>query len=66
MIAGAIGLMGQARSGRVMSLVGMGMYGAFAAGGPIGFELTDRRQGCGSDRVVRLDGRDASDTSPSA
>lgn len=41
MIAWAIGLMGQARSGRVLSLVGMGMYGAFAAGGPIGFALMD-------------------------
>lgn len=42
MIGWAIGLMGQARSGRVMSLVGIGMYGAFAAGGPLGLALLDR------------------------
>jgi MFS family permease len=36
MIAWGIGLMGQAHSGKVLSLVGMGMYGAFALGGPIG------------------------------
>jgi len=42
MISWAIGLMGQARSGQVMSLVGMGMYGAFAAGGPLGLALMDR------------------------
>ena len=42
MISWAIGLMGQARSGKVISLVGMGMYGAFAAGGPLGLALLDR------------------------
>jgi MFS family permease len=42
MISWAIGLMGHARSGKVMSLVGMGMYGAFAAGGPLGLALLDR------------------------
>ncbi len=42
MINWAIGLMGQARSGRVMALVGIGMYGAFAAGGPLGLALLDR------------------------
>lgn len=42
MIGWAIGLMGQARSGRVISLVGMGMYGAFAAGGPLGLALLNR------------------------
>lgn len=42
MINWAIGLMGQARTGRVMSLVGMGMYGAFAAGGPLGLVLLER------------------------
>lgn len=41
MISWAIGLMGHARSGRVMSLVGVGMYGAFAAGGPLGLILLD-------------------------
>lgn len=39
MISWAIGLMGQARSGAVMSLAGIGMYGAFAAGGPLGLAL---------------------------
>ncbi len=42
MVAWAIGLMGQARSGQVISLVGMGIYGAFAAGGPLGLMLLDR------------------------
>ena len=42
MISWAIGLMGNARSGRVMSLVGMGMYGAFAVGGPLGLVLLHR------------------------
>ncbi|GAJ30047.1 MFS transporter [Acidomonas methanolica] len=39
MISWSIGLMGQARTGRVMSLVGIGMYGAYAAGGPLGLAL---------------------------
>ncbi len=39
MVSWSIGLMGQARSGKVLSLVGMGMYGAFAAGGPLGLAL---------------------------
>ena len=39
MINWGLGLMGPARSGRVMSLVGIGMYGAFAAGGPLGLAL---------------------------
>lgn len=39
MIGWGIGLMGVPRSGRVMALVGMGMYGAFAAGGPLGLAL---------------------------
>ena len=42
MISWSLGLMSPARSGRVMSLVGMGMYGAFAAGGPLGLALLHR------------------------
>jgi MFS family permease len=42
MISWAIGLMGPARSGRVMSLVGIGMYGSFAVGGPLGLLLLHR------------------------
>ena len=39
MVGWGIGLMGMARSGRVLALVGVGMYGAFAAGGPLGLVL---------------------------
>jgi len=42
MVSYAIGLMGPAQSGKVMSLVGIGMYGAFAVGGPLGLALLDR------------------------
>ena len=42
MIGWALGVMGQAHSGRVMALVGIGMYGAFAAGGPLGLLFLDR------------------------
>ena len=42
MVSWSIGLMGHARSGKVLSLVGMGMYGAFAAGGPMGLLLLHR------------------------
>ncbi|MCB8877262.1 MFS transporter [Acidisoma silvae] len=42
MIGWSIGLMGQARSGKVLSLVGMGMYGGFAVGGPLGLWLMHR------------------------
>lgn len=41
MISWAIGLMGHARAGAVIALVGIGMYGAFAAGGPLGLALLD-------------------------
>ena len=45
-IVGALGwamsLMGSARSGKVMALAGMAMYGAFAAGGPLGLMLLNR------------------------
>jgi MFS family permease len=42
MIGWAIGFMGPARTGKVMALVGMGMYGAFALGGPLGLAVLDR------------------------
>jgi MFS family permease len=42
MISWGIGLMGPTRSGRVMALVGTGMYGAFAVGGPLGLALLHR------------------------
>ncbi|CAI9121554.1 arabinose transporter [Brytella acorum] len=37
-----LGLLGPARSGRVMALVGMGLYGSFAAGSPLGLTIYDR------------------------
>jgi MFS family permease len=39
MISWGVGLMGPARSGKVMAVVGAGMYGAFAVGGPLGLFL---------------------------
>ncbi|MCA7083830.1 arabinose transporter [Cupriavidus sp. DB3] len=42
MLAWGMGAMGPARSGLVMALVGAGMYGAFAAGGPLGLWLLQR------------------------
>jgi MFS family permease len=42
MVSWSIGIMGQARSGKVLSLVGMGMYGAFAVGGPLGLTLLNQ------------------------
>ncbi len=39
MIGWGIGLMGHARSGKVIALVGAGMYGALAVGGPLGLAL---------------------------
>ena len=42
MIGWGIGLMGPARSGRVLALVGMCLYGAFAVGGPLGLALLSR------------------------
>lgn len=41
MISWAIGLTGHGRSGKVMSLVGIGMYGSFAVGGPLGLALLE-------------------------
>lgn len=40
-IAWGIGLVGPARSGRVLALVGAAIYGALAVGGPIGLVLLD-------------------------
>ena len=42
LIAWALGIMGPRRSGQVFALVGMGLYGAFAVGSPIGIALFDR------------------------
>ena len=42
LIAWALGVTGSQRSGRVFALVGMGLYGAFAVGSPIGVALLDR------------------------
>jgi len=39
MVSWSITMMGPARTGRVLALVGMGMYGAFAVGGPLGLAL---------------------------
>ena len=39
LMAWCFGIMGQQRSGRVFALVGMGLYGAFAVGSPIGLAL---------------------------
>jgi MFS family permease len=41
-IGWGIGLVGPARSGKVLALVGAAIYGAFAIGGPIGLILFDR------------------------
>lgn len=41
-IAWGIGLVGPERSGRVLAMVGAAMYGALAAGGPLGLVLLDR------------------------
>lgn len=42
MISWGIGLMGPARPGKVLALVGMSMYGALAVGGPLGLGLLSR------------------------
>jgi predicted MFS family arabinose efflux permease len=39
MMGWGIGFMGSARSGRVLAMVGAGLYGAFAVGGPVGRAL---------------------------
>lgn len=42
LLAWGFGIMGPQRSGRVIALVGMGIYGAFAAGGPLGLYLFEQ------------------------
>lgn len=42
LIAWCFGIMGPKRSGMVLALVGMGLFGAFAVGSPIGLALFDR------------------------
>ena len=42
LIAWCFGIMGPKRSGQVLALVGMGLFGAFAIGSPIGLALFDR------------------------
>ena len=39
LLSWGFGIMGPQASGRVIALVGMGMYGAFAVGGPVGLAL---------------------------
>ena len=41
LITWALGVGGPQRSGRVLALVGMGLYGAFAVGSPVGIALFD-------------------------
>jgi MFS family permease len=41
LLAWGFGIMGPQGSGRVLALVGMGLYGAFAVGSPIGLALFD-------------------------
>jgi MFS family permease len=41
-IAWGVGLVGPAGSSRVLALIGIAIYGAFAVGGPIGLALFDR------------------------
>jgi MFS family permease len=42
LIAWTLGVAGPQRSGRVIALVGVGLFGAFAVGGPVGLALFDR------------------------
>ena len=41
-IAWCFGIMGPKRSGQVLSVIGIGLYGAFAVGSPLGVALFDR------------------------
>ncbi|WP_113888550.1 arabinose transporter [Roseiarcus fermentans] len=42
LLSWGFGIMGPQASGRVIALVGIGMYGAFAVGGPVGLALFDQ------------------------
>lgn len=41
-VAWGIGIVGPQRAGKVLALIGASLYGAFAAGGPVGLALLDR------------------------
>lgn len=41
-VAWGVGIVGPARSGKVLALIGAALYGAFAVGAPIGLALFDR------------------------
>jgi len=53
-LAGAIGVVGPQNTGKVMVWVGIGMYAAIAAGGPIGIELMTYRGVAGGFAAVSL------------
>ena len=53
-IAWGIGLVGPARSGKVLALVGAALYGALAVGGPIGLALFDRLGFAGTMAVAAI------------
>ncbi|MGQ9372047.1 arabinose transporter [Azospirillum sp. ST 5-10] len=53
-IAWGIGLLGPARSGKVLALVGAAIYGALAVGGPLGVALLERLGFAGAMAVSAL------------
>lgn len=53
-IAWGIGLVGPARSGRVLALIGAAIYGALALGGPLGLALFERLGFAGAMAVAAL------------
>ncbi len=59
LLSWGFGIMGPQASGRVIALVGIGMYGAFAFGGPVGlalFDHTDFAGVMGASAIVPLVG----------